>query len=584
MTIRLIGFTGETPRLSPRLLPDMGSQMAFETRLENGDLRPIRYSRNEFSANDLPVNAPATIYKFLGTWLYWPKLVNAVPGPVAADRLYYTGDGVPKMRVGATIYSLAIPFPTVALTGTLTGTATSPNITERRYVYTNVSQFGEESEPSPISGIVNWQPGLTVTLSGFSTAMGDRTATFQRIYRSQTTTSGQATLYLIQERAASTANYVDTKAPDEFQEELPSTDYNQPPAGLTGLIALPNGMMAAFVGKRLYFCEPYIPHAWPERYILTTEFDIVALGAFGTTIVLMTKGNPYIVSGASPEAMTMEKLELNLPCINAAGVVDLGYAIVYPSYDGLVSASAGGVRLATEALFSRTQWQTLNPTTMVAGQHNGRYLASYSYTDAAGQAFSATLILDMTGTMPFLIRTADIGIAFFYDPTTLSLYYLSNGVIYEWDAVGQPSKTQTWRSKPFVEAKPVNYGAMLIEVQSALTPAQIAENEAQRAQIIAQNNALMAGPSLGGQVNGAAINVYGITDDALLPVPNSQRIFCNVNVYADGKLVQSVTTYNQVARLVAGFRARVWEFEITSNATVIQAALARSPAELAVVQ
>ncbi|MGL1400235.1 hypothetical protein ACSTI4_24935, partial [Vibrio parahaemolyticus] len=76
--------------------------------------------------------------------------------------------------------------------------------------------------------------------------------------------------------------------------------YNPPPAGLRGLTAMPNGMMAAFDGKDLYFCEPYLPHAWPASYTLTTDFPIVGLGAFGTSLVVMTTGNLYLVSGTAP--------------------------------------------------------------------------------------------------------------------------------------------------------------------------------------------------------------------------------------------------------------------------------------------
>ena len=46
------------------------------------------------------------------------------------------------------------------------------------------------------------------------------------------------------------------------------------------IINLPNGMMVGFSGNNICFCEPFFPHAWPIRYRLTTNFDIVSLGAF----------------------------------------------------------------------------------------------------------------------------------------------------------------------------------------------------------------------------------------------------------------------------------------------------------------
>jgi hypothetical protein len=305
----------------------MGAQRSFEVRLENSDLRPIRISKEVLVSGDLPTARPSTIYLFNDNWLYWPFLVHAAPGPVTDDRLYYTGDGVPKVRIGSDVFIMAITPPATKLTAAKSGTGTG-DITTRLYVYTNVSQFGEESEPSPLSDPIDWQEGETVTLSGFSTAMGDRTATLQRIYRSQTSLSGDTTLYLIDERGAATNDYVDTVPLSNIQEPLPSLDWNQPPDDMSGLVSMPNGMMAAFTGKEVLFCEPYFPSAWPQKYRLTVDYDVVALGVFGTTLAVLTTGHPYLAQGTAPENMLLEKLELDMPCINAAGVIDMGCGVV----------------------------------------------------------------------------------------------------------------------------------------------------------------------------------------------------------------------------------------------------------------
>lgn len=580
-SFRLTAFSGEIPRLIPRLLPDTAAQMAFDTRLENGDLTPVRMSRAAFSSASLPVVAPASIYRHLGAWLFWPSFVKATPGPVAQDRLYYMGDGAPKMRVGSTVYTLALTPPAVALTATLGGGG-SGDIVVRVYAYTNVSQFGEETEPSPVSNEVNWRPGNTVTLSGFSTSMGDRTATTQRIYRSQTSLSGVTNFFLIAERVAGTNNFIDNVAPDDIQEALPSLDWNPPPSTLKGLIALPNGMMAAYTGKDLYFAEPFIPHAWPEKYVLTTEYDIMGLGAFGNSIVVVTKGNPYIVTGTAPESMVMEKLELNLPCVNEAAVIDLGYAVAYPSYDGLVVVSSGGARIATEQLFTRTQWTQLNPVTFAAGQYDGRYFATYSYTDSAGMRFDGTLILDLTGEQPFVIRTDDLGLAFFHDPTTGELFFLDSAQnIREWNPLGRPNKSQNWRSKEIILPKPSKMSAIFVEAEPLLTDAEIADIQARAAIVLAANQAVFdSSQSLNSEMNGAELNGIELHGDSLAEIPTVADNFVAVNVYAEGRLIASVSTINRMARIPAGFLARKWEIEVTANIPVTQVALAGTAAEL----
>lgn len=280
--ISLSQFSGEIPRLISRLLPNTAASYAENVRLDDGGLTPVRKSRQEHVFRG--ISDIKTIFKHGSTWLAWDKVVHAVPGPVATDRLYYTGDGVPKMRVGTTVYNLAVPMPSTALSVTVTGSGAGDVIT-RLYVYTWVTEFGEESEPCPISADATWQSGRTVTLSGFAATPTGRGITKQRIYRSQSSNQAGTDLFLIEERDASTANYVDTHAPDDFREVLPSRDWNAPPDDLAGLISLPNGMMAAFSGKELCFCEPYRPHAWPEKYRLTAAYPIKALAAYATTIL-----------------------------------------------------------------------------------------------------------------------------------------------------------------------------------------------------------------------------------------------------------------------------------------------------------
>lgn len=578
--IKLIGFIGEIPRTQPRLLPDMASQNAFNTRLTSGDLQPIRKSRFRHNFTSMPEEGYSTIYKHGDDWLGWTGLVHAAPGPVAADRLYYTGDGAPKMRVGGTVYDLAVNAPTVALTAAVSGTPSGSGLSETRlYVYTFVTDFGEESEPCPISNEVVWQDGQIVTLSGFQAEPAGRNITKQRIYRSQSSTSG-TTLYFIAERAASASNFTDNLPASAINEPLPSLEWNAPPSALQGLVSLPNGMMAAFVGKDLYFCEPYHPHAWPEKYVLTMDYPIVGLGAFGTTVVVTTTGNPYLVSGTAPENMQQEKLELNLPCVNARGIVDLGYAVAYPSNDGLVTVSSGVPVVATANLFTRENWQKLRPAIMRAGQNDGRYMAAYSVVDRRNQEYTGTIILDLAGRESTLSRAAIYPAAFHYDITESKLFYLEGSAVYEWDALGEINEIQSWRSKPYILPKPANMGAILVEADSGLTDDEVAAIEAEIAEVLAENQVIFYEGNLGGEINGAAVNVYAVNDDRLNPVPSVSRT-CAVNIYADGKLVASVSKLNTLARLPSGFLAQQWEIEVTGDMPVKQVTMAGTGAELA---
>lgn len=578
--LHVIGFTGEIPKLGPRLLPHAGAQNAVNTRLTDGGLTPIRKSKILEALSSPPANDDGTIY-FDGTdWLSWSGLVHVAPGPVATDRLYITGDGAPKMRTGGTTYDLAVVAPTTKLTGTIGGTPTGTLVQTRLYVYTFVTSFGEESEPCPISDEVLWTPGETVTLSGFQLGSAARGVTKQRIYRSQTGTSGGTVLQLIAERNTSTANYVDSIAPEDFITPLPSLSWTPPISSLSGLVSMPNGMMAAFDGKDIYFCEPYRPHAWPSEYVMTVDYDVVGLGVFGSTLVIMTTGMPYMIRGTHPTNMIQDRLELNLPCVSARSIQDLGYAVAYASHDGVVVASESGAQIMTQSLMTREQWRRYSPQTMVGGQREGRYFVSYDYTDFEGFNFKGTLIFDLSGELPFLIRTDIETRAFYHRIEDGHLYYLNEGGVYRWDSPDASYATQTWRSKLFTLPRPTSFGAILIDADPILSKEEIAAIQAVIDAATAANDATFAsGDPLGGAVNGHYLNESEVNGDTLEWIPEF-KFNLSVNIYADGALVASVSKWNAMARLPAGFRARNWEIEVSGDMRVSQIALASTGAEL----
>jgi len=581
MTIlKITGFSGEIPRLVPRLLPEAAATRSTNARLESGSLAPYRKPKFDFRLAAPPVGQKyKTIYRdFDGSWLSWTKKVYLAPGPVATDRLYIMGDGAPQMKVGATTYPLAVPMPAGTPVATPSGSGTGDVFT-RVYAYTYVTDFDEESEPSALTAAINWQSGQTVTISGIAAPPAGRNITKQRIYRSQTSMSG-TDLYFIAERAASNANFVDNLPLSAQNEPIPSLNWNAPPDDLTGLIELPNGMMAAFRGKELWFCEPWMPHAWPESYVLTMAYEIVALGAFGTTIVVMTTGQPYIVNGTSPDVMQEEKLEMNLPCINVFGVVDMGYAIAYPSHDGLVVVSSSGPRVVTDQLMTRTEWLRTAPDRFVAGQFFGRYFSSYEYVDPSGAALSGSFVIDLTGQDAFMHRAGYHADAVFYEIETGKMYICIGQDIYEWDSLDAENDILTWRSKQFVVAQPTNFGAYLIEGTEVISAEEEAAINAAYDAALLYNETLFAGSSIGGELDGSEIGAYPLDGDALLPLTAAPK-FASMTVYADGRAVAVVSKLNKMGRLPGGFKARIWELEISTNADISQITLAGTGAELA---
>lgn len=489
--------------------------------------------------------------------------------------LAFSGTKISTVDIGQTITSLTFEV------GSLVNGNVSADLSQTiLYAYTWVTKFDEESEPSDLSAELLWDQGLTVTLTGFSSPPTTRGVDRMRIYRSQTSSLGVTELFFIAEREATTAPFVDESL--AINEPIPSTNFNPPPDGLSGIISLPNGMMAAFDGKRLYFCEPFIPHAWPESYVLTTDYPIVGLGSFGGSMAILTTGLPYVVSGNAPENMVMEKIETNYPCINARGIVDLGYAIAYPSHSGLVAVSSAGAKIVSDSLFTRDQWLELNPSSFVAGQFSGRYLASYSYFDIDNIKRRGIVIMDLSGAQPFLIRSADYADAMFYEVETGSLFFVANHrQIYQWDAQSQPYSEQTWLSKRYMLSTYTNFGAILIEGEDITSDAQRATINARNAQLRAKNKALIAAAgSVGGEMGAVALGLLPI-GGSLLDLVEEDLPAIGVSIIADGREVGYVNRMNEICRLPSGFEAKRWEILVRGNVQVTGITLANTPTDIA---
>jgi hypothetical protein len=219
-------------------------------------------------------------------------------------------------------------------------------------------------------------------------AAPDRYIVGWRLYRSSTSNAGAA-YQLVEDKEATNAVleddgsfkyfsldkliYQDAKAQEELQETCPTLTWSEPPENLIGLVGLPNGIMAGFFGKTLCFSEPYAPYAWPVDYQQTLEYDIVGIGVFGQTAVVLTAGNPYYVSGADSASMSAQKLESPQSCIVKRTIAASEGGVMWASPDGLCLAAANGVSVFTLGAFSRDDWQAEVGPGAFGAFHEGVY-------------------------------------------------------------------------------------------------------------------------------------------------------------------------------------------------------------------
>ena len=604
--IKLEQFSGIAPRIGPTELAPNQAQTASNVKLQSGEIRPWRKPVPVYT---LGQSAVETIYQLEKTttgdkvWLEWTSEVDVVPSPVVdiTDfRIYYT-DGVGPKKTNWNLattsgagtkpfpdayYQMGVPNPTTAPTLATTVGTTAEN---RAYVYTYISTFGsvlEESGPSPAASIATWASGATVTVSAFATApttAAGYNITNIRIYRAVTGATSVVYLYVgtvsvNPATGAASGSFSDNILAANLGTALPSLYYLPPPATLKGLIAMPNGIVAGFVDNQVWFCEPYLPHAWPSSYMMTVGFPIIGMGVYGQTLVVCTTYSTYLITGSTPGAMTQEKLSIFEPCVAKKSIASDQYGVLYASPNGIVAVAPGSADVVTRPLFTRDEWSAYLPTSMVGAIYQNMYIVFYE----AGNIKAALVIT--RGDTPPLITLAVEASAIFIERTTANVYAVNStdDKIYQLDADPVNNLFFEWKSKKFVMTEPTNFGALKLQADWTYIDSVAAYN-AYVAEIVAANQAIWAaGTQLQSQVASQLVNTIAVNGSILTNIPTA----------ADARNVQVIVNADDAQRFAAGIinqepvrmpaanKNYVYEIKLTGNAPIRQFRMATSIGEL----
>lgn len=254
----------------------------------------------------------------------------------------------------------------------------------------------------------------------------------------------------------STYDFTDDFESRDLLSVLGTDEFDPPPEDLQGLTAIQNNILVGFVGNTLFFSEPGSPHAWPESYSVNLEHNIVGIAAINGSALVTTESYPFFVSGSDPaNGMSTQRIDANFPCLNKNSMVTMGYGIVYSTHDGLaVYSPSGGTAIITKLLYNNDTWTTtLNPSTVIAEYYGENYFAAHS---------TGAFIFEQDAKAGgFFVDANYTFTASYYDPIDGAVYYVSgtNGDIYKWDDLSQPSVSMEWKSKVLVTKDMINIGA-----------------------------------------------------------------------------------------------------------------------------
>jgi len=588
-------FDGVIPRTAATALGENQAQVANNAKLYSMELRSWRGPRLEFTP---AISGVKSIYKYYYTstsyyWLTWTGDVNVVPSPALQSgdyRVYYTGDGVPKKTCLSLVASgsgaypqawlkMGVPNPVAAPTVAEVGSGTTgPD--SRVYIYTYISTFGnvqEESGPSAASNIVTTHTGNSVLVTFTDTVpTTNLNITARRLYRSVTGNT-TTTYQFVADVPVGTGTYSDVLTAAQLGATISTIGWLPPPDTLSGLLAHPSGSLVGFSGNTIYMSDTVGSHAFPLAYQLNVPYNIVGLGLWGTSIVVMTDTLPYMISGQNPGAMTLQVVQLPEPCVSKRSIATDANGVIYASPNGLVGIGPNIEGVFTEQVFRRQDWQALVPANIFGVLVDNKYIGVYPAT--AGQN---TLVLDRDDVpkCSFLNVAAD---AVHVDAKFAELYYVdsNDGHIYQLDSDDLNPLAYSWTSKRFVFGSNVSWSAVKVDADySEITDS--ATYAAALAAAIAANQAIYAAnPNLLGCLNDTPPNTFVVDGSLMNPLPQQNTIrTLQLFVYADKALVQTITLTSFDPVRITPFRCREFEFKLAGTVNVRSVVFATTTAEL----
>ena len=379
----------------------------------------------------------------------------------------------------------------------------------------------------------------------------------------------------------SSYNFTDDFLVSGLSRVLDSEDNDPPPTGMKGIRAAHNNILIGFFDNQLCFSFPDKPHAWPERFRLTFDSDIVAIEPIQGFILVLTKEYPYQISGNDPATMVSARIDTLYPCLAKKSVVNMGFAVVWATHGGLASYSpSGGIDLITKFVHDWDTWTTaLDPATLIGHYHEGKYFGSHS---------SESFIFERDDKVGgFFVSIQYTFSAACTDYETGVMYYIGDnqGSLYEWDNSGEVLSPLEWKSKTIVTKDYMNLGAARVIADFQTPDAETENIQAYNNAIPAFNNAVFAKSIQLGCINGptdymdagtrveniGTLNAFAINSDGQTRFPKDVTGVLPVTfkLFVDKQLIfQGTVSSDEIFRLPTGYRSDTFEVGVSGSSRI----------------
>jgi hypothetical protein len=363
--------------------------------------------------------------------------------------------------------------------------------------------------------------------------------------------------------------FTDMLTDEDLAETMPGMFWLPPSSELRDLTELPGGILAAHDGIQVWLSEEFKPYAWPVANRFAVMDGIVAMAASQRTLFALTDSRVYALTVESPSAAYTTILDGLAPCLGRHGVVSSPLGVLFPSKDGLYLAAQGSAspQNVTEGLINEEEWQAFNPPSFLAAWFDTTYMAYYEKKDGERGALLLDFGADNQARMRLL---GEYGTALQVVPSQRRVVSTMQSGKSEMLGVyrmfeGQGNMYFSWRSKKFVFPAPVNMAALIVEGGGMDTPP-------------AKGTIVFWGGYIDGQMCGE--EPFGGEQSDRFPGMDAYADGF-VTVFGDGKeRAKCPVRFDRIMPMPAGYTARVFELEISSQRPVRRMALAATTGEL----
>ena len=394
-------------------------------------------------------------------------------------------------------------------------------------------------------------------------------------------------------------NFTDDFAVSGLSTIVPSEDYDKPNPNMKGITNYHRNMLIGFFDNQLCISFPDKPHAWPERFRITLDADIVGLAVNGGYILALTESNPYIISGNSPESMSVVRIDAEYPCLSKKSIVNVGtQGVMWATHGGLASWRGGsGINIRTAALHDWDTWSDyLDPTTIVGHYFNDKYFGSHSTG-----SFTFEFDNEQGGTF---VKINYKFTAAYTDSVSGITYYVSaedKGNIFEWDNKNQILASMEWKSKTIKTQDYINMGAARVIADYTDIDQEVINQQNFNNTVPTINAALWTQSQQLGCLNGptdyldgnsnrvenvGSLNAFPVNGDSQMTslvsivgiLPVTFKLFVDKDLMFQGT-IQS----DDIFRLPTGYRSDTFEVSVSGSARVRAIHLAETPHGLKVI-